>query len=113
MDNNQDSNLLNDQIEDTAKIAGAKLAVYISSLNLDNEAEEALLLLVPSMSLGQMIELTRVLENKYLEGKMEKLDQEFKKDVEKIQDKYKKNIKKVDDKAMSDLEELEKSLPTS
>lgn len=79
----------------SAEEAGKKLGVLIASLNITDEEKEALLSLLPQMTEGQLVELTNVLEAKYLQAATKEQDAKLAGDLQVIDDKFEEGLGKV------------------
>ncbi|MFW0862583.1 MAG: hypothetical protein ACKKL6_03270 [Candidatus Komeilibacteria bacterium] len=94
------------QLKDEAKSQGAKLGFFISALNVEDKYKEAILAILPKMSLEQIDRLIAIFEAQYTQQETTGIDESFKKELQNIKDKYDKDIEKVDNKVIEGLEKL-------
>ncbi len=75
---------------------GKKLAFLIAAMNLKDEEKEAMINLLPAMSLEQLERLEATLEMQYLESKTAHLNAEAGETLELIQQQYEAEMAKLE-----------------
>ncbi len=94
------------QLKDEAKSHGAKLGFFIASLNISDEDKEAILTVLPKMSLEQLDRFIAILEAQYEQQETKGLDDNFKQELQSIKDIYDKDMKEIDDSTIKEIDEL-------
>ncbi|PIZ82020.1 MAG: hypothetical protein COY02_00790, partial [Parcubacteria group bacterium CG_4_10_14_0_2_um_filter_41_6] len=104
--------LTEQELREIARAKGKKLAFLIASLNVDNETKEAIMALLPGMSLEQIERFLDILESKYLQQETQGIDEDFKKELERVGDEHKKASFAIDKQALEKIKAMGKELNT-
>lgn len=104
------SNLSVEEVKSLAEAKGKKLGFLIASLKIDETTREALLDLLPTMTLEQLDKFTDLLEASFLHGATGAIDKELAQALEQIDVKYQNQVQAADAEAASALQGIAKSL---
>lgn len=99
-----------EEVKKAASDRGRRLGILLASLNLSEEEIEAWLTIIPEMSWEQINRLTDLLENAYADASTGDIDDGFRKEMEKIKEEYDRDIKSLDDEAVENIKALEDKL---
>ncbi len=89
-----------------SEFLGAKLAIFVGSMNLSDDAKELLIALLTKLSEPEILNLINFLEAKYLSQETELLDIEFENELAKIAVKYGDLQRKVDEETLVKMNNL-------
>ena len=89
-----------------SKFFGTKLAIFLTNLNLSEDAKELLMKLLPNLSSEELVKFVNILEEKYANKETELLDIEFENELAKIVIKYGDIQRKIDEDTLKKMDTL-------
>jgi ABC-type phosphate/phosphonate transport system substrate-binding protein len=98
------------EIEEVARAHGAKLGALIADSTMPDDVKEALVALLPEMSLEEIERLENILEAKYLDEQTRSIDAEYKEKIASLVEAFKKEEAEAESKELDALKHLEAML---
>ena len=89
-----------------SKFFGAKLALFLTDLNLSEDAKELLMEMLPNLSSEEIVGFISILEEKYASEETELLDIELENELAKIAIESGNSQRKINEKTIEKMDNL-------
>lgn len=99
-----------EQVKAQAEAQGRKLGFLLASLKISKDTLEAILSILPALSLEQLERFSAVLKKNYLNVLTGDIDARIKRDLENIRADYRAREQTAEKKALEELDKVEENI---
>ncbi|MFH1192696.1 MAG: hypothetical protein V1656_00010 [Candidatus Jorgensenbacteria bacterium] len=105
-----DSKITEEEAQKTAEAHGRRLGFLIATLNVSDETKQALLALLPAMTLEQIDRLSELLVKAFVNEQTKEFDEDFARELELIKKEHAVSCAALETNIQSELDALEQKL---
>lgn len=99
-----------EELQKIAQGQGQRLGIILSELKISDDTRQAILDMIPGLTLEQADELIGILEAKYLDAATQEVDDKLRQDLMQIKQTYDAALEDIHANTMRELDDIEKEI---